>query len=109
MQLDHYQRCAIKQMGNVYVKRDMLVLGVINAYIVIMGTQTVNHVVVRNVEVRHLFVMHQENVLVYLVLLGEHVNNVVQDTINILNANVNAFILYIIFDFNLNVYFSLRL
>jgi len=65
----------------------MLVLDVTNAYIVIMDTQTVSHVAVQNGEVQHLFVMHQENALVCLVLLEEHVNNVVQDTINILNAN----------------------
>jgi len=69
----------------------MLVLDVISACLVITDTQTVNRVVVPNGEVLHPFVMHQENVLVYLVLLGGHVNNVVQDTINILNANVNAF------------------
>jgi hypothetical protein len=76
----------------------MLVLDVTNAYIVITDTQTVSHVAVQNGEVQHLFVMHQENALVCLVLLEEHVNNVVRDTINILNANVNAFILYITFN-----------
>jgi hypothetical protein len=65
----------------------MLVLDVTSAYIVITDTRTASRVVVQNGEVQHPFVMHQENVLVYLVLLGEHVNNVVQDTINILNAN----------------------
>jgi len=87
-------------MVNVCVKRDMLVLDVISAYIVITDIQTVNRVVVQNGEVHHPFVMHQENVLVYLVLLGEHVNNVVRDTISTLNANVNALISYVIFDFN---------
>jgi len=90
--LAHYQKYAIKQTGSVCVKRDMLALDVISVYIVITDTQTVSRVVVQNGEVQHPFVMHLENVLVYLVLLGEHVNNVVQDTINILNANVNAFI-----------------
>lgn len=72
----------------------MLVLDVINVYLVITDTQIVSHVVVQNGEVQRLFVTHQENVLVYLVLLEEHVNNVVRDTISILNANVNAFISY---------------
>lgn len=65
----------------------MLVLDVTSAYIVITDIQTVSRVVVQNGEVQHPFVMPRENVLVYLVLLGEHVNNVVQDTINIPSAN----------------------
>jgi len=90
--LAHYQKYVIKLTGSVCVKRDMLVLDVTSAYIVITDIQIVSRVVVQNGEVQHPFVMPQENVLVYLVLLGEHVNNVVQDTINILNANVNKFI-----------------
>jgi len=70
----------------------MLVLDVTSAYTVITDIQTVSRVDVQNEEVHHPFVTPQENVLVYLVLLAEHVNNVVQDTINIPNANVNAFI-----------------
>jgi len=66
----------------------MLVLDVTSAYIVITDIRTASRVVVQNGEVRRPFVMPQENVLVCLVSLGERVNNVVRDTINILNANV---------------------
>lgn len=71
----------------------MLVLGVINAYPVIMDTQIVNLVVVLNKEVHLLFATHQENVLVYLVFPEEHASNVVQDIINFPNANVNLIII----------------
>lgn len=71
----------------------MLVPDVTNAYPVIMDIPTVNRVVAQNEEVHLQFVMHQENVLVYLVLPEEHVNNAVQDIINIPSANVNKKIL----------------
>lgn len=92
MQLDHYQKFAVKRVASVCVKKVTQVPGVTNACLVIMATQIVNRVVVRNAEVRLPFVTHQESVPVYLVLPGEPANNVVQDIINIQNANVNFII-----------------
>lgn len=71
----------------------MLVPGVINACLVIMDTQIVNLVVVLYREVHLPYAMHQENVPVYLVFPEEHASNVVQDIINIPNANVNEMII----------------
>jgi hypothetical protein len=87
--LVHYQKYAIKATDNVYARKDTLVPDVTNVYLVIMDIPIVNHVVVQNEEVHLPFVMPQENVPAYLVLPEEHVNNVVQDIINILSANVN--------------------
>lgn len=67
----------------------MLVPDVTNAYLDITGIPIVNRVVVQKEEVHLLFVMHQENVLAYLVLPEERVNSAVQDIINIPSANVN--------------------
>lgn len=72
----------------------MLVPGVINAYLVIMDTQTVNLVVVLNKGVHLPFATHRENVPVYLVFPEERASNVVQDIINIPNANVNEIIIF---------------
>jgi len=85
--LVHYQKYAIKATDNVYARKDTLVPDVTNVYLVIMDIPIVNHVVVQNEEVHLPFVMPQENVPAYLVLPEEHVNNVVQDIINILSAN----------------------
>lgn len=92
MQLDHYQKFAVKRVASVCVKKVTQVPGVTNACLVIMATQIVNRVVVRNAEVRLPFVTRQESVPVYLVLPEEPANNVVQDIINIQNANVNFII-----------------
>lgn len=86
----------------------MLVLDVTNAHLVIMGIPIANRVVVQNEEVHLPFVMHQENVPAYLVLLEEHANNAVQDIINILNANVNENIFRILHFYFLLIFFFIK-